>query len=627
MVLAEQSGNAQYAPGSPEEPAFMLAQDIVWQMRQAVDGPLQANQGHEARELFMEMGEPLSQTLQGPDAHKTITMLQEMVSTETSEKPAYSSKDPIMESHIKSAGASMVLLMLSKDLIHCANNTADPTLAEAAVNLLFDASATLPKHTDCTTLQFLAGRLPEIVHDAVAKVEKNPVTIRYRRDVDDDGPVDHYPDILRVTNHFNYIAGHAAPETRAEMFRLFQEIDGRAAESPYWQAAAEDIYEEGRALETFEMLTGIPARDLSDAWSIGYGLPKNANCDERISMDEYIQTCLKRMVALEIQEPGICNYLYRVRGMRNFGRYPEALLLSQYRNRDKPYTERMYFISGTDDDNGSAVYNSMPKIHRAIDELETIGVGGILVEIDKKQELKVRARLAHMAGWPPTRYVFIDAHGDYGEVTFGEYVNTRDILNWLGSLIIETTAKDGTVIINSCRAAASPHPDLPSFAETAHIISAREIQGTRAGTWLKSLEVYTDTDGKPHIAADMRYSKKWEYTPGKPAIVYGAQPRAPRSEAADNTQNTAANQTIEQLATSVRTAIAAIPISHLEAAAKIVHSQHLDFRALSQGTGKSSPLERAISPVAETTDTIDTVVARLQEAVKQLQTYLRGITG
>jgi hypothetical protein len=628
MVLAENAGNMYVDRDSFKEPLFAHMCKLVEAMQAGTTTPLDSkNLSYEMQEALTMMPGILPAALQGSQAGEAITTLQTMLSIGTDDDIVRKYDGCLSKHDVRKAGLELTLLTLADTLIACAENTNDPDVACTATALLFDASTQSPPRTQQNTGRFLTSKLPEIIHAAVQGTAKNPVTGEYCIEDADSGNISYkpyYPSLVYITDELHRIACYAAPDQRGQILELFQEAADKAQNDPYWAEVHAEIFDSFTSLDTICALTDLPVNKLLDSWCIGYGTTERTDHADRMTDKEYEIACAKRIVSLETQAPGICNDLYKKFGIRNFARCSEKALLRQYYNQAKDYAERIYVLSGTGDNNGSAIYNSMPKIEKAIAQLDAHGIGVFIVEASTRSDLKVLASKARMAGWGPVRYIFVDLHGDFDQITLGkEFVDKKDAKQWLGALIAEITIDEDIVVLNACNTGAED----TGFAGTLQRASGREIHGTRAGTWLKELVVATDKTGTPQVTADIRYSKKWEDTEGEPIRKFGKQLRQP-----DKNGNTpgeillGTDHTIGQLYNNIVSVLESLPIDGLRVASLILHDCGLDIRSASHGS-QTRTLEDIYYTTVETAENIDVIRGKLVEAAKQLRAYLHDITG
>lgn len=239
-------------------------------------------------------------------------------------------------------------------------------------------------------------------------------------------------------------------------------------------------------------LLGLPSDgEISSAWRWGYG-SKAGYWDQ----DEYQVECVRRMLKFENQHPGICRTLYRSFGIRNFARFPESMLLDQYRERFTHYDRHIYLLSATYDSNGSATRGSIPKLERLRQQLRSQGVGMTVIEVRRKAELKVRARQAKLARHALASAIVFDGHGYGGDVSLGEgYLTSEDIRQWAGELAASVSRQDSVFAIDACSTGQSD----TGFAAILSEVADREVLGATGSMALRSISVDFDPDGKPVV--------------------------------------------------------------------------------------------------------------------------------
>lgn len=571
----------------------------------------------------------LTQSLHTDRALETVGLMEEMLTATNAicVIPAGREMSYTDDAAKRALASTLVLSSMADTIMEQARSEPDPRLAARYSSLLMTAFGHDPDRATERTTGFLAQELSTVMEYAqnlAAASEPPPAPGTSLREDDGSDPhvlddeLELFAELEQVHRGLVPLIYRSDAAGRRTITQTLGQLAKKAKTDRYAASSINMLLREEDAHSIVCMLADVPSYNMAIAREQGYGYrpPKPG----RMSFYQYEEECLRRMLSLEGQEPGICRTLYDLFGIRNYARFSEGMLLRQYHGRTREYAERVYFIEATSDD-GSATYNSVPKIEKAMAELEAQGVGAVLVEVSTHRELKKFARLARMAGWGPVRFILSDSHGDFNDIILGEQpLDCDDAGKWLGALVAETLTEDGTLIINACLTAASDH----GFASTLHQTSGREVHGSRAGTWLYSLQVDVDEHGIPHIEADIRYSKKWEKTRGEPMRPF-------RSETARQFNPNVGEPTppgstsVEQLCHSVMANLHALPTEALIAAREGTYEAMLKLLEAASNSGHPDLID-ALLATDEAVQHITRALDHTLAARDHSHAYVRSIT-
>jgi hypothetical protein len=164
---------------------------------------------------------------------------------------------------------------------------------------------------------------------------------------------------------------------------------------------------------------------------------------------------------LEDQRPGIAHLLYKEFGIRNFDRYSQAMLISQfddYENTDKPYG---IVLQATHDWNGAFTsfehLGVMNKLYKQIKDDYALRV------IEARTKLEVAKRLITLdrkyGAQHKLAFAFIGGHGDRNSIMFGgQHRRNLLLLEDLAGKGVQRTGgffeEHPTIILASCSTGA-----------------------------------------------------------------------------------------------------------------------------------------------------------------------------
>lgn len=609
MTELNQTAPLETYPAAACDPEVVHAQGLLEEMKAAVNNPHPtANEGTEALRAFNEMGSSFKESLQGEDAQAAIAVLQEMANLEMLDDDiVFGYEGWLTRYDMRRAAVRMTLRDLSDTLMTTANENRGTEVAAAADRLLLKAAYVAPGNTKPETYKHLAHRMPDMLQEAIKEAEDEPTlaTMASHDYTTGKAGLDVYsPSIRDFAEQFSNVVEQAKPEDAQPIWKVVREVGMRRAESPHWEAACKEIAHSGDVIYHACKLAGLPPEPVQRAWDIGYDRGKRA---DRMSHLEYRARCVQHMADLELARPGICKELFQALGIRNYGRFSVDLLVKQYEDLRKPFDERVYFISGTEDGNGSALYNSVPKLAAVIAELEKHGISGVITEVDRPHELRVRARMARMAGWGPVRFVFADVHGREDSLGLGEEsLDAENARDWAGALLHDMTTEDAVTVLNSCDGGKTPNGIGASLAEG----SGREIIATRAGTFLKALSLFTDSDGIVRFNVNIQYSKKWQGTAGTPIQRYG------KSNVTGT--STAPEVSVHEIAAAVQASSEHLPLTYVAAAENTLGAAALRLVETNQGDTLGNQL-------TEISDRLSGIYHTLTDLQQSLQNYISDI--
>jgi len=395
---------------------------------------------------------------------------------------------------------------------------ADPESLHASrmTDLLFRVAVQTPKLAHYTGVDtFLRPRIPLVLSAAGGGRE---------RAAPDDSP-----------HHAAYAKGAAllltsnlAKTEESQAKDILQNLAMVSAADDYADEAIQAVADSDTSTDVVAGLLGISGEKLRAAWRVGYGETGQVNSWTK---QEYRKHCLLRMLRLEAQEPGSALLLHRRFGIRNFGRFPESMLLAQYRERDTPYEHRMYLISAMADDNGSSTRGSMPKFAALQQRLHDRGIGMMVVEVASATELKVRGRQLRMSAWPRAAMIMSDSHGYTSSISFDWFqkLSDSDIINWAGELAAELSRPDAIFFVDACSTAG--YDD--GFSAVLSRLAGRRVCGATGLMSLRSIDAAVDAGGAPIVditmgGSELRMFSPYE-TPANPTtrLQVGIMPAAP----------------------------------------------------------------------------------------------------
>jgi hypothetical protein len=385
---------------------------------------------------------------------------------------------------------------LHNRLLDIADNEPESARASRIAELLLIARSSAPDmFYERRLTQFLLPRVPAIL-DGAAAAER-------RSEKEGYVPNPHAGSMYakEVNDLLDAAKLHGALDTRFDDDIKQTCIAIASAEHDFAKEALLQLAASKEHVDMIATLLGVDGPVLRAAWVDGYGAGAS---QEALSSNEYRTLCVQRMLRLEAQEPGSVEVLRRRFGIRNFGRFPESMLLAQYQDRDKPLRHRVALISGLADGNGSSTRNSMPKFAALAAELRNKDIGFTVIEVDTIDEAKVfarQARMAHSLGkWPLLACMMIDSHGGSGGVALGrDWLTDEDVYDWLGEAVAEITRDDAVLFIDACWAAMNEDALAPVLAEWA----GREVRGAEGGIFLRTIGITIDDTGRPQVKIEI----------------------------------------------------------------------------------------------------------------------------
>ena len=412
--------------------------------------------------------------------------------------PSYAPALHSSRAHYFGAFQSELLLDtgLGDKLVGIAEANPDTQLATQIADLLFMAMAqtwNAVKHGNVEA--FLHSRVPAILENAEQRAAHNETISAANSDTP-------YQEPATVTEEY----GRYAAELLVTNWNQAQRDEARDALRQIALAAGENRY----ARETLHALAdadgyvdmvasvfGIHGDQLRLAWMLGYGDGDNP---AYMSKADYRRLCVERLLRLEAQEHGSAQYLNRYNGIRNFGRFSEEGLLSQYQNRNTPYKHRVFLLSATADDTGGSTRNSMPKFEQMRQTLHDKGIGLTIVEVATRQEIKLFGRMTRIAQklgrWPLAAVLMMDAHASAANVTLSlESLKEEDINEWAAALAGDVT-RDDAVLFADCCSIGKPG----GLAEPLSDGSNREVRAATGSMFLRSIAIQIDEQtGTPMV--------------------------------------------------------------------------------------------------------------------------------
>jgi hypothetical protein len=248
-----------------------------------------------------------------------------------------------------------------------------------------------------------------------------------------------------------------------------------------------------------------------------------------------IEANLKTIRAMEQKHPGITKVLMNEFGIRDFGRYPEEILIAQYEQRDNldiPYGVVIYPYA----DWNNALYSQydtfrrfFPKIDgkyalRIVECRSLLDIGKALLTLNKRYAPEnTTNHLGQIEKNTLTRghkitFALIGGHGSEGSITFGNNnpsaeLNKADLLSGEGIKRISTLLEDDpTIILVSCLTGKEQ-----GIGQTMSEVYKGKVIAPNEPTNLQDIDVQFDNLGKPIFSVEYRESEVSKtYSLGKP---------------------------------------------------------------------------------------------------------------
>jgi hypothetical protein len=372
---------------------------------------------------------------------------------------------------------------------------ADSELEQSVAALLFDSFVLVANNSMSSRMQhFLGVRLLPTVQLLGAEMETANI---------DTGIPKDFVDLSNAETQAMYRYGDTllttlSSATRADS-QIRQGLVDVAALFDHDQFAAHLITQtadRSSLLAYTANLLGINGYDLNRAVNRGFGYSTKT----RMTPLDYSRQTFLRMMALERQRPGICRTLYKENRFRNFGRHSEEMFVDIYDRRGEinDYEHQVYMLFASDDNNGSALRNSAPKLEILRKKLLAQKIGVTVAEFMDERDLKILLRNAKLAKLGRACIVISDSHGAWDSI--GDEITIDTVKDWLGEAAGQVTTDDAEFLICACSTA--DYSD--GFAATLHAASGgRTVHGSRGGSWLRKIDAIVDETRKPHLQVDI----------------------------------------------------------------------------------------------------------------------------
>ncbi|MBI2035577.1 MAG: hypothetical protein HYT12_02745 [Candidatus Liptonbacteria bacterium] len=228
--------------------------------------------------------------------------------------------------------------------------------------------------------------------------------------------------------------------------------------------------------------------------------------DSRLFLHNYLLANLWAIRSIEKSSPGAARALQKEFGIKDFGRYPEEMLLSQYEERDdieKPYGIILY----PQDDNTGAfyggrrvfanLYSALKDTHslRTVEAGSKIEIGRRLIELDRRYGKRHKISFAIIGG-----------HGTINSIKFGDgskrsYLFSDDLRGRGVKRSKKFFEDDATLILVSCNT-GQPTGIAEKLSKVFGFnVIAPDMPSNIGNIWVKK-------------SADNKLSFKVEYTEG-----------------------------------------------------------------------------------------------------------------
>lgn len=208
---------------------------------------------------------------------------------------------------------------------------------------------------------------------------------------------------------------------------------------------------------------------------------------------------------LERKEPGIVKSLRDNYGIVNFARYPQDLLLKQYREKENnktPYGVLIYPLTDWNGafSEGSAITSLLPQLGDNF-MLRAAEAGG------RYSLAKTLRRMYKEHG--KITFAIIGGHGNPYSVQFGSpesynFLSIQDLWGEGAAKMEEVFSKDPTIILESC----STGRLTGGIAATLSILYGATVIAPNVDTSIRSINVQMDENGKPVF--DVAYRNEGE---------------------------------------------------------------------------------------------------------------------
>ncbi|HJQ08332.1 MAG TPA: hypothetical protein VJ836_02500 [Candidatus Saccharimonadales bacterium] len=454
-------------------------------------------------------------------AESTLTLLNRLLRlgwSEITDVPARHIEE------VQNRAASMVFFYFSPHLMSAAEQRPDFPFTPHVASLLFAALARQPHLANDRLTRFVSANISEALDYASQLAASRHTALRDRAS---KLTYDEQTEAKHVATGLRYLLHVSQDESAKHVMAGIRSLAHTAEVNPLVDDWLQPLLQDREFTAKVCELLGIPHHPMEYAWAIGYG-PKAPNYDFR---KVYRRQCVRRMLSLEHERPGIVRTLYREFGIRNFARYSEQLLLDIYDERNKEAADKLlaattghtqpakkerraYLLAAVADCDGSATRNSMPKLEELYWNLRTQGIKVSVIEYGTGRELGVRARQAERLGFEPALLVASDSHALGNELTAGsESLLTQDVIDWLGILAAKATRPDATIFLNAC----SLGRDDDGFAATLHQVSERTVLASSGCSFLGDIRATINQKGTASVTVNLCPSSKVD-TDGPPPL-------------------------------------------------------------------------------------------------------------
>lgn len=454
-----------------------------------------------ALDAFEDHGATLAAGITSENAATTVDLLERLVRFQQAPTDGVFATSSAAEI-VRRAAAGVIVGWAAPELIR--QTQADTELTPSVGELLLKAYAIDPTGTSFEAVNFIATNLPAILARLTARGAQRRYQAASHGGNSIEAKLTERDEIAELSTMATGVVGLAlevAPRLHRPVKAAVAALATQAKSEPYQQEMLAFILDEEDVQRAICKIVGLPYKKLSEAWDSGYNY--HTRKPNYWSKAEYREACCKRMLCLEDQYPGICRVLYRLPKIRNFGRYPEAMLLGTYRALGKKLGQVVYFLSSGADCDGSATTNSIPIMEQTRQTLEANGIDVIVAEFDSTADLIELEERATQAAMEPASFIGVDVHALDGVILAGEEeITVKDVHTVLGEMAARVTRPDGIIFVGGCRCAE----DDQGICAALNAISGREVQGSTGSSFLRGMDVSLDADGRPHTDIDIWYT-------------------------------------------------------------------------------------------------------------------------
>ena len=205
---------------------------------------------------------------------------------------------------------------------------------------------------------------------------------------------------------------------------------------------------------------GLRLDDLEFWWRLGYGQLTDSEgdpCPDTYTSAQYREAGLRNVVEIERQYPGGAKLLSIHNRIRNFGRAPLSLLLSQRPPKKFPYKKALFGAVAVGDYNG-ALLDSLFCLEQMRQQLPD-DIGVVLTEFEDSQDIEESWGEYGNAGVRAAAFMLM-GHGDENSIMAYEHRDARAVVRQnierkhvagpLGDLMCQLALPGAVTLFDSC---------------------------------------------------------------------------------------------------------------------------------------------------------------------------------